>query len=248
MRKRLAPIGLVLLAACGQSDLYSNVPEKEANEMIVTLGEAGVAARKAPGAEGTFTVSAPGADFAYAMQVLTAADFPRERNDEMKALLQKKGLVSPESEQRLRANALLTENLNATLSAIDGVQVARVHIVSPPKNRFGEAPSEATAAVFIKHRPEADVGAESASIKALVANAVEGLSPSRVSVAFFPASPTPVRGEAPTQALAAEVAAPALGVLGALVVGAGLWRTRRRAPAPLAEIEGPDAAREGEDG
>ena len=247
MLRRFAPLGLVLLAACGQSDLYTNVSEREANEMIVTLGEAGVGARKKAGTEDTFTVSAPASDFGYAMEVLTAADFPRDQNDTMKALLQKKSLVSPESEQRMCANALLTEELNATLSQIDGVQVARVHIVSPAKNKFGELPAEPTASVFIKHRPDVDFASEVSKVKTLVAFAVEGLSYEKVTVAPFPATPVPVRAEPPVEHAAAAYAAPALGGVGALVLGiAGLRAMRRRSkPQSAGEIEGPQTPSDG---
>ena len=246
MAKRFVPLPLLslvlLLAACGRADLYTDVSEREANEMIVALGEVGVEARKRPGADGLFTVSAPGSDFGYAMSVLTAADFPREPNDTMKELLKKKGLVDSASSQRLRANALLTEELNGTLSKIDGVQVARVHVVTPAKNRMGEAMGQPTASVFIKHDRGADLGGEVGQLKTLVANAIEDLSAANVSVAMFAAAPVPVRAEPPVEQAAAEMAAPILGGLGALALGAFGLRSLRRRSAPAGEIVGPKTA------
>ena len=243
MFERLAPLGLVLLAACGQSDLYSNVSEREANDMVVTLGEAGIAASKRAGSEDSFTIAVPRDEFGYAMSVLNAADFPRDANDTMAEMLKKKSLVSPESEQRLRANALLTENLNRTLAQIDGVQVARVHVVSPKKNRLGQADAQPTASVFIKHRRDADLASETAQVKILVANAVEDLSAANVSVALFAAAPTPVRAEPPVERAAAEMAAPLLGGLGALALGVVGFRAMRKKRAdPAGALEGPGGA------
>ena len=251
MFSRFVPRGVLLLAvlglaACGKADLYTNVSEREANEMLVTLSASGVEATKKPGADDLFVVSAPSADFAYAMQVLTAADFPRDQNDAMAELLKKKSLVSPEAEQRMRANAILTEGLNRTLSQIDGVQVARVHVVTPAKNRMGQSFAQPTASVFIKHRQDADLASETAQVKMIVANAVEDLAAANVSVALFAAAPVPVRAEPPVEQAAAELAAPVLGSLGALALGfAGLRAVRRRPAKTPAEIEGPSDSADG---
>lgn len=246
MFKRFAPFGLVLLAACGlsacgQADLYTNVSEREANEMLVALAQAGVEAKKKPGAQDAFIVTAPGSDFAYAMQVLSAADFPRYKDDGLYEAMLEKSMVSTEMEQRMRANAYLTAQLNESLTTIDGVQVARVHVVTPAKNRMGQAFAQPTASVLIKHHPDADIASEVAQVKNIVTNAVEDLSYDRVTVALFPAARLPVRAEPPVEQAAAEMAVPALGGLGALALvfaafKSGRRKTKKAAPA---EIEGP---------
>ena len=51
-------LGLSLLAAgCGQVGLYSNVPEKEANEMIAILHEHDIACKKQSGDDGDWNHS-----------------------------------------------------------------------------------------------------------------------------------------------------------------------------------------------
>lgn len=241
MFKRFAPLGLVLLAACGQADLYTNVSEREANEMIVALAQAGVEAKKKPGAQEAFTVTASGADFAYAMQVLSAADFPRYEDDGIFDAMLEKSMVSTEMEQRLRANAFLTAGLNESLTTIDGVQVARVHVVTPAKNRLGQSFAEPTASVLIKHHPDADIASEVAQVKSIVTNAVEDLTYDRVTVALFPAARLPVRAEPPAQQAAVEMAMPALGGLGALALAFAAFKRGQRKTAAMtpAEIEGP---------
>ena len=248
MLRRFAPLGLVLLAACGlsacgQADLYTNVSEREANEMMVALAQAGVEAKKRPGAQDAFIVSAPGGDFTYAMQVLSAADFPRYEDDGVFDAMLEQTMVSTQAQERLRTNAYLTAQLNESLTTIDGVQVARVHVVTPVKNRMGQAFAEPTASVLIKHHPDADIASEVAQVKNIVTNAVEDLSYDRVTVALFPAARVPVRAEPPVEQAAAELAMPALGGLGALALAFAAFKSgRRKATKPPAEIEGPQGS------
>ena len=48
----LAPLALVLLAACSQQELYGQLNERQANEMVAVLRNAGLEAEKAPARDG----------------------------------------------------------------------------------------------------------------------------------------------------------------------------------------------------
>lgn len=233
-RTLFAGLSALLLAACGQADLYSGLSERHANEMIVALSEAGVEARKSPGAEESWSVTAPAGDFTYAMQVLTAADLPRAEHEDVGVVFKKKGLVSPEVETQARYVYAIEQKLNATLSSIDGVQVARVHIVSPRKDPIARTTTPASASVFLKHDLRTELSSEVATIKTMVANAVDDLSYDDVSVALFPAKPMPVRAEPPAEAAAARMALPVLGALSVAAIAVGGVGMMRRGgkPAP----------------
>lgn len=224
--KRLPLFLLPLLAACSGSELYSGLSEHHANEMIVALMDADISASKKADGDGTWAVTASSNDFAHAVAVLDAAGFPREEHESMGDLFRKKGLVPSETEERARYVYGLTQELSATLSALDGVIVARVHVVSPKIDPFAKEQAEASASVFIKHELGTDLSEDVGPIKSLVANAVEGLNYENVSVAFFEAAPVaivprsdPIYAQAP---LAASI-----GLLGALGLGAGGYALRR---------------------
>ena len=70
---------------------------------------------------------------------------------------------------------------------VDGVVTARVHLVVPERNPLVDKPQPAAASVFIKHRPEKNLAAQTSQIKALVVNSIEGLAYDNVTVALFPA-------------------------------------------------------------
>ena len=234
-----APLLLVLLAACSQQELYGQLNERQANEMVAVLRNAGLAADKAPARDGkSYAVSTSAHDFSRAVEVLHAGGFPRDSFDTLGQVFKKEGFVSSPTEERARFTHALSQELSNTLSGIDGVVQARVHVSVPERNPLADKPTPATAAVFIKHRPGVDLSQEVGKIKALVVNAMEGLPYDNVTVALFPAEPIPPA--APRSALAvawanyggavvALAGAGALAVLAALLLG---WRQRRRPEAP----------------
>ena len=99
--------------------------------------------------------------------------------------------MSSALEERARFTHALSQELSNTLSNIDGVVQARVHVSVPEKNPLSDKPQHSTASVFIKHRPGVDLSQQTGKIKALVVNAMEGLPYDNVTVALFPAEPIP---------------------------------------------------------
>lgn len=178
---------LLLLTGCGKLTLYSNLPEKQANEMITLLRQRNISAGKAPGLEGAWNVVVGSANFPTAMAILNNYGYPQDRFDTIGEVFQKSGLVSSPLEERVRYMYALSENLAETIAHIAGVVTARVHIVLPENNPYMETTSPASASVFISYRPESNVEESIRDIKYLVTNSIEGLSYDKVSVALFPA-------------------------------------------------------------
>lgn len=189
-----ALLGMVLLATgCSQQELYSNLQERDANEMMAVLARQGITATKDPGEEeGTWNLSVPGSSFATAVESLSALGYPKNEFADMGTLFQKSGLVSSPSEERIRFVYALSQELSHTLSQIEGVLTARVHIVLPNNDPFGEGAKPSSAAVFIKHREDAEIDSSIAKIKELVIGSIEGLGPENVTVAMFPAGDAPL--------------------------------------------------------
>ncbi len=79
---------------------------------------------------------------------------------------------------RMRA---IEGELARTIRALDRVQMARVHLVLPQRRLFAESASEPSASIVVKVRGTLDKPRIKA-IQHLVASAVEGLKPQRVSV------------------------------------------------------------------
>ncbi|MEI2417098.1 type III secretion inner membrane ring lipoprotein SctJ [Orrella sp. JC864] len=184
-----ATLALALLAACGgQVTLISVGTEGEANELLSALLDAGIAARKVP-ADGGIAVSVDAGQVARSLDILRAQGLPRERFDGMGQIFRKEGLVSSPLEERARYVYALSQELANTLSQMDGVLAARVHVVLPERGGVGEAATPSTAAVFIKHQAGYSLDALQPQIRKLVTHSIPGLTEDRVSIALVSAQP-----------------------------------------------------------
>lgn len=180
---------LLLLAACGaRVDLFSAANESEANEVLSVLLDAGISARKTSTKEG-ISISVEGPEVARALDILGSRGLPRARFEGMGQIFRKEGLVSSPLEERARYIYALSEELTNTLSQMDGVLTARVHVVLPERGGVGETTTPSTAAVFIKHQTGYSLDALQPQIRKLVTHAIPGLTEDRVSIALVSAQP-----------------------------------------------------------
>jgi type III secretion protein J len=227
---------LAALAGCSRQELYGQLGERQANEMVAVLRDAGIAAEKTPHENGQFALSASNADFSRAIGLLHAGGYPHAEFDTLGQVFKKEGFVSSPLEERARLTHALSQEMSNTLNNIDGVVVARVHLAVPEKDPLADKPKPAAASVFIKHRAGADLAPRVGQIKALVVNAVEGLPYDNVTVVLFPAEPWPTAQPRTAAAPAALDGIDRPLILGAslggsvLIAGAALgWWQRRRA-------------------
>jgi type III secretion protein J len=190
---RMARLGTVVLAllfvlalsAC-KEEIYSGLAERDANEMLALLLRNGITASKSSGKDGAVTLEVEQRQLADAIELLRTHGFPREQYDNVGQVFQKQGLVSSPTEDRVRLVYALSQELNDTLSRIDGVLSARVHVVMPEQPSNGAAVTPSSAAVFIRYQDTYDLAQLVPQIKTLVSNSIQDLAYDRVSVALFP--------------------------------------------------------------
>ncbi|MDT0139359.1 type III secretion system inner membrane ring lipoprotein SctJ [Acidovorax sp. PRC11] len=220
LRRWLLPLLLLLALAGCKSDLYTKQTESDANDMVAALLESGVDAGKATSDAGkTWNVQVDKEDVVRSLAVLRSYGLPRERHVTLGEMFKKEGLISTPTEERVRFIYGVAQQLEATLSQIDGVVTARVHIVLPNNDPLASTVKPASASVFIKYRENANTAGLTAGIKNMVARSVEGLTYENVTVTLVPGmpigpAPAPVRNPSQAGMWAA------LGVALALVLGA----------------------------
>ena len=196
-RPALAALALSLaLAGCGEETLYSDLTEREVNALVAVLHSAGLPASKVTGADGSYSVSTPEKHFAAAVEVLQANGLPEERFDSLGNVFQKEGFVSSPLEERARLNHALSQEIAQTISSIDGVLLARVHLAVPQRDPLSDVQPTASASVFVKHRADVDLTGAVPQIKALVVDGIENLDYDHVTVELFEAH-APTRGTLP---------------------------------------------------
>jgi len=184
LRRYLAPCCCaLLLAACSTSvELMGALPESEANEVLAVLLHAGIAAEKVAGKEGMVSVQVDGTKVAKALDALRARGLPRERYAGMGEVFKKEGLISSPLEERVRYLYALSQELSNTISKIDGVVTARVHVVLPERASGGDASTPSSAAVFIKYQEGYNLDMVRPQVRQLVINSIPNLTPDKVAI------------------------------------------------------------------
>jgi type III secretion protein J len=186
----------LLLAACNRVDLYNNLDEQDANEMQAILLRQGIDCDKTMGKELTCKLRVAKSQLAAAVEILKGQGYPRDKFTNMGTIFKKAGLVSTPQEDRIRFIYALSQEVAETISQIEGVITARVHIVLPENDPLSEYFQPSSASVFIKYRQSLDIQQYIHPIKQMVVNSIEGLNYEKVSVVPFP---SPVVSAAPAK-------------------------------------------------
>ncbi len=179
----------LLLLGC-KEEVYSHLSERDVNAMMLTLLKSGVSADKRVAPDNSFSLLVDESQIAVAIEVLTANGQPQEAYASMNDIFAGNAMVATPTEERVRYLYGMEQSLAKTLSQIDGVLVARVHVVVPANDPLAVTQKPASASVFIKHRADMNMQSVVPAVKDLVVRSVEGLTPDNVSVTLFPSMVT----------------------------------------------------------
>ena len=186
--KRIFCIAALALGLAGceeQTTLFAGLEESQANAVMAALIDAGIGANKTPGDEGTWNVSIDKSRFAAAANLCESRGLPRRRFNGVGEVFKKTGMVSSPSEERIRFMDAIAQDLSHTISMIEGVVDARVHVVLPENDPFARNSLPSSAAVAIRSRWDADLTDAVPQVKSLVKNAIEGLAYEKITVTLF---------------------------------------------------------------
>ncbi len=188
-RTRYAKILLIsamlLLGGC-KSELYSDLSEQEANEIISILFRYQIDAARETTKGGSVTVLVEQNRFADAVEILGEQGYPKQDYATLGDVFQGDGFVVSPMEERARFVFAMSEELSRTVSDIDGVISARTHVVLPTSDRFSQDKTPSSASVFVRHEATFDLQPLVPQIKLLVANSIEGLTYEKVTVVLVP--------------------------------------------------------------
>jgi type III secretion protein J len=237
---KFRPLSLVfllalVLAACGRTELYQNLSESTANELLGALLERGLAAEKVNQGKSGFAVIVDKEDRLRALTILRDLGLPKPDYEGLGVVFRKEGMMSSPLEEKARFSYAISQELSASCSRLDGVVDARVHVVLREKDILTGSVTPTSAAVMLRHTPDAPVDRYIPQIRNLVLQAVPDVEPERISVLTFPVMGDITR---PTSAHAGKPAGAWIFLLfpvGILAGGGGVWfflRFRQKAASP----------------
>jgi len=178
-------LGALLLSAC-KAELYNNLDQRQANEIAAALLKHGIPAQRVANKSGQYAVMVDEQRFADSIAILKEAGLPKQEFQTMGQVFKKDGLVASPTQERAQMIFALSQELSRTVSEIDGVLSARVHLVLPENDPLRQNLTPSSASVFIRHRSNMPVGNLVPQVKMLVANGISGLSYDKVSVVLVP--------------------------------------------------------------
>ncbi len=162
--------------------LYTNLDPAEAAEITGYLTDRGISYKL--GAGGT-AIEVPEGDLYEARIGLASEGLPHSGTVGY-SIFDETNLGMTDFLQKLNFRRALEGELARTISSLNEVQAARVHIVIPEERLFAEQQKEATASVVLKLRR---IGGLSKSqingITNLVASSVEGLQPNNITIVDY---------------------------------------------------------------
>jgi type III secretion protein J len=181
-----------MLAGCSSQELYSNLTEEHANEMVAVLREGNIESGKQNGEEGKWTVTVDQSDFAKAVDILRARGLPKEEFQNLGTIFPAGGITETPVAQRARLIFGLEQQLSKMISSIDGVVTAQVQLAMPEPDPLTQELKPSSASVLVKSRSGFDLQSQRGTIKSLIASGVQGLAYDNVTVAIVPAQTLPI--------------------------------------------------------
>ena len=177
---------ILLLCGCDEMVvLFNALDEQQANPIMALLQDNHLSCQKNAGEENTWKLMVKQRDFAKAVELCQQHGLPQQIYHGVGDVFKKTGMVSSPTEERIRFMDALAQDLSRTISEIDGVISARVHIVLPNNDPFAKNALPSSAAVAIRHRSDSDLEDHIPEIKNLVMNAIEGVDYDKITVTLF---------------------------------------------------------------
>ncbi|MEZ0602491.1 type III secretion system inner membrane ring lipoprotein SctJ [Paraburkholderia sp. IW21] len=190
MRRALILLPVLLLLAGCRTSLFEGLDEDQANRIVAALSHHGISGYKERNTDRTWNITVDDADAVVATELASAYALPRGGHANLGELFSRQGLISSPEEDRVRYAYGLSQELSETLEKMDGVLLARVHIVLPEKDPMDPAQDTLpSASVMMRYRSDYNLELMRDRIRALVAGGVEGLTPARVSLTLLAVTP-----------------------------------------------------------
>gem|GEM_PF-3327829 len=183
LRKILLLLCIIFLCACEETTIYKNIEENEANLMASILIREGIDASRMENKDGTYNIIISDKKyFPEAIDALSLRGFPRMKFENLCSIFKGEGMVSTPIEQKARYTCAKAQELSGSLTELDGITMARVHLVLSETDPISRKVKPASASVMIKYKSGMDIDTLTPKVKQLISYAVEDLPYQNVSI------------------------------------------------------------------
>jgi type III secretion protein J len=176
----------IVLSACTTDKvlLVGNLPEDNANQIVLALGNNAISATKEVQKDNTFNIYVEQKDQLRALIILKNNGQPRGSYATFGEVFKKDGFISSPLEEHGRFMYAMDQEITGMLMLIDGVVAVKteVSLPLPDANLWQPGDAKPSVAVLIKYKQGHRIDLYINKIKNLVSGAVPGATPDRVQV------------------------------------------------------------------
>ncbi|MGL4487041.1 MAG: EscJ/YscJ/HrcJ family type III secretion inner membrane ring protein SsaJ [Yersinia sp. (in: enterobacteria)] len=174
----------LLLAGC-RVELYSALPENDANQMLAILIQHNIDADK-QSAAGGITLRVEKTQFINAVELLRLNGFPHRSYITANTMFPPNQLVVSPAEEQQKILFLKEQRIEGMLSQMDGVVDVVVTIASQAPDEEGGT-GNTSVGVFIKYWAQVNLETFRVQIKNLVERSIPGVQPDQIGILMQPA-------------------------------------------------------------
>lgn len=187
LRVCAAALVALVLSGCGKEVLLRDLTERDANEIVGVLYTSSVESQKIADPKGkTFAVEVLSSEVPRAVAVLRALGLPKSPRPNLNEVFRSSGFAPTPFEERVRYLFGLAQELERTVSLMEGVLQTRVHVVTPDYSSKLADLQLSKASVYVSYDDRYDIEIFVPRIRKLVSDSIEGLSPTRVEILAIP--------------------------------------------------------------
>lgn len=182
----LSPLIFAMLLCGCKSELYNNLSQDEANQMVALLLSQHIDVEKSVNKDGLFSLSIDKNDFVSAVEILRLHGYPQKKYRNVEDVFPSDQLVTSPGQELSKIVYLKEQGIERMLSDMDGVISARVSIAQSMLTDDDSDKQMSSVSVFIKYSPETNLQNSVTQIKGLVHDSIPDLDYDKISIVLQP--------------------------------------------------------------
>lgn len=177
-------ICLFALSGC-DSELVSNLSERQANEVVALLEQNNIDAQKVKGDKGIFSIRVDKNYMSDAVDLLNTYNLPSPEHIEIADQFPSDAMVSTPLGEKVRLISSIEQRLGQTILEIDNVTSARVHLSYPITGDNDENIVPPSVSVLLIYKDSVNEAEYIDKIKRLIKNSLSTIKYEDISVVLF---------------------------------------------------------------